>query len=111
MGNETPAVWVGLLALFPLIVLLVTGLYLFALPYVAKWRRGQRSKGSTRGGGNVTAKGTSDGADASEKITEKIQQLGDWRGETLARMRELIHDADPDVVEEWKWMGTPVVVA
>ena len=42
-------------------------------------------------------------ADASTKITKKIEELGDWRGETLARIRELIHDADPEIVEEWKW--------
>ncbi len=47
-------------------------------------------------------------SDASEKITRRIEELGDWRGATLARLRELIHEADPDVVEEWKWMGTPV---
>ena len=46
--------------------------------------------------------------DASEKITERIAELGDWRGETLKRMRKLIHEADPAVVEEWKWMGTPI---
>ena len=45
---------------------------------------------------------------ASELIDERIAELGDWRGETLSRMRELIKEADPDVVEEWKWMGTPV---
>jgi hypothetical protein len=45
---------------------------------------------------------------ASRLISEKIIELGDWRGDTLARMRALIIDADPDVVEEWKWMGTPV---
>src|SRR5476651_1609656 len=45
---------------------------------------------------------------ASELIDRKITELGDWRGETLSRMRELIKDADPDVVEERKWMGTPV---
>ena len=39
----------------------------------------------------------------NEKISEKIEELGDWRGETLARVRELIHAADPDIVEEWKW--------
>jgi len=44
----------------------------------------------------------------SELISERIAELGDWRGETLSRMRKLIHDADPDVVEEWKWMGTPI---
>jgi hypothetical protein len=44
----------------------------------------------------------------SRLISEKIIELGDWRGDTLARMRALIIDADPDVVEEWKWMGTPV---
>jgi len=44
----------------------------------------------------------------SERISERIAELGDWRGKTLARMRKLIKKADPDVVEEWKWMGTPV---
>ena len=45
---------------------------------------------------------------ASELIDQRIAELGDWRGETLSRMRELIKEADPDVVEEWKWMGTPI---
>ena len=50
---------------------------------------------------------------ASTKINEKIKELGDWRGKTLAHMRQLIHDADPDIQEEWKWAkpkspGTPV---
>ena len=45
---------------------------------------------------------------ASELISKRIAGLADWRGETLSRMRRLIRDADPDVVEEWKWMGTPV---
>lgn len=44
---------------------------------------------------------------ASELIDKRIAGLGDWRGETLSRMRKLIREADPDVVEEWKWMGTP----
>ena len=48
------------------------------------------------------------GKSASELISERIGELGDWRGETLSRMRKLIHEADPDVVEKWKWMGTPV---
>ena len=48
------------------------------------------------------------GKSPSELINERIAELGDWRGETLARMRALIRQADPDVVEEWKWMGTPV---
>lgn len=43
----------------------------------------------------------------SELIDERIQELDDWRGETLARIRALIKEADPDVVEEWKWKGTP----
>ena len=46
--------------------------------------------------------------DASERIAAKIAGLGDWRGEKLAVLRQLIHDVDPEVVEEWKWMGTPV---
>jgi hypothetical protein len=45
---------------------------------------------------------------ASKLISGRIAELGDWRGDTLARMRALIREADPDVVEEWKWMGTPV---
>ena len=48
------------------------------------------------------------GTAASQLISERIAGLGDWRGETLARMRALIREADPDVVEEWKWMGTPI---
>jgi hypothetical protein len=48
------------------------------------------------------------GETASANITKRIQELGDWRGETLAHVRQLIHDADPDIQEEWKWMGTPV---
>ena len=42
-------------------------------------------------------------AAASKNITKRIQELGDWRGETLARVRQLIHDADPEIQEEWKW--------
>ena len=50
---------------------------------------------------------------ASALIDQKIKQLGDWRGKTLARVREIIHEADPEIVEEWKWAkptspGTPV---
>ena len=52
--------------------------------------------------------GASHGLSASELISNKIAELGDWRGATLRRMRKLIKAADPDVVEEWKWMGTPV---
>ncbi len=48
------------------------------------------------------------GQSASELISKRIAELGDWRGETLRRMRKLVKEADPDVVEEWKWMGTPV---
>lgn len=48
------------------------------------------------------------GTPASEMIDARIADLGDWRGQTLSRMRKLIQEADPDVVEEWKWMGTPV---
>ncbi|MGC9955409.1 DUF1801 domain-containing protein [Roseiarcus sp.] len=50
----------------------------------------------------------STGEAASANITKRIQELGDWRGETLAHVRQLIHDADPDIEEEWKWRGTPV---
>ena len=57
--------------------------------------------------------GASQGQSASQLISQRIAQLGDWRGATLSRMRKLIQQADPDVVEEWKWVklknpGTPV---
>src|SRR5947207_4286680 len=57
--------------------------------------------------------GASQGQSASELISKRIAELGDWRGETLSRMRTLIKTADPDIVEEWKWVkptkpGTPV---
>ena len=48
------------------------------------------------------------GKPASRLIDERIRELGGWRGETLARMRALILEADPGMTEEWKWMGTPV---
>lgn len=51
---------------------------------------------------------TSGDTSASELIDGRIKELGDWRGETLARVRALIKDADPDVVETWKWRGVPV---
>ena len=57
--------------------------------------------------------GATQGEPATELISKRIAELGDWRGKTLGRMRELIKEADPDVVEEWKWVkatkpGTPV---
>jgi hypothetical protein len=45
---------------------------------------------------------------ASALISKRIAELGDWRGETLGRIRALIQEADPEIIEEWKWMGTPV---
>jgi hypothetical protein len=48
------------------------------------------------------------GGISSVLIDERIKELGDWRGKTLAKVREIIHEADPEIVEEWKWMGTPV---
>ena len=61
----------------------------------------------------MTAKRVPNSAAASKNITKRIQELGDWRGETLAWVRRLIHDADPEIQEEWKWVketspGTPV---
>jgi hypothetical protein len=49
-----------------------------------------------------------EGVSASQRISERIADLGDWRGEALDRIRDLIKKADPDILEEWKWMGTPV---
>ncbi len=61
----------------------------------------------------MTPKDRPNGEPASAKIARRIQELGDWRGETLAQVRQLIHAADPDIQEEWKWEkptsgGTPV---
>jgi hypothetical protein len=61
----------------------------------------------------MNAVGDSDDEAASASITKRIEDLGDWRGDTLARVRQLIHDADPNLLEEWKWVkpkspGTPV---
>ena len=55
----------------------------------------------------MTQANANHGPSASELISQRIAELGDWRGDALSRMRALIKDADPDVVEEWKWMGTP----
>jgi len=52
--------------------------------------------------------GARQGQSASELISNRIAELGDWRGDALGRLRQLIKEADPEVVEEWKWMGTPV---
>src|ERR671919_338334 len=57
---------------------------------------------------NMKKPGSTEGQSASQMIDKRIAELGDWRGKTLSRMRKLIKEADPDVVEEWKWMGTPV---
>jgi hypothetical protein len=59
-------------------------------------------------GENMKKLGASQGQPASELISKRIADLGDWRGKTLSRMRKLIKEADPGVVEEWKWRGTPV---
>jgi hypothetical protein len=57
---------------------------------------------------NMKKSGVGQGRSASALISRRIAELGDWRGETLGRMRKLVKEADPDVVEEWKWMDTPV---
>ncbi len=57
----------------------------------------------------MTAKSEQSGGDSPSKLIDaRIKELGDWRGETLAHIRRLIKQADPDVVEEWKWRGVPV---
>jgi hypothetical protein len=79
-------------------------------------RKPTRSKGPAKAGAKAKpgaskakpGRGQATGQPASRLIDQRIQDLGDWRGETLARMRALILGADPEMVEEWKWMGTPV---
>ena len=64
----------------------------------------KKSTGTTQ----ATGQGQASGEAASRLIDQRIHELGDWRGDTLGRMRSLILEADPGMVEEWKWMGTPV---
>jgi hypothetical protein len=71
------------------------------------------ARAKRRSGENMNPSSRPSGEAASANITRRIQELGDWRGETLAHVRQLIHDADPDIEEEWKWVkpsnpGTPV---
>ena len=66
----------------------------------------QAAKGAARS--SQKAVGSSATAGAAQRIEKKIAGLADWRGERLAEIRKLIHEVDPEVIEEWKWMGTPV---
>src|SRR5947209_13303665 len=68
----------------------------------------RRDKLSQEIGENMKKSDASQGQSPSQLISKRIAELGDWRGKTLRRMRKLIRQADPDVIEEWKWMGTPV---
>ena len=95
-GPENPPGLVTYSPLLPLALLMFSGLYLFALPYATKWRSGEES---------MKKSAASQGQSASELISKRIAELGDWRGQTLSRMRTLLKAADPDVVEEWKWMN------
>lgn len=65
-------------------------------------------KKATTGMGKSSAKEGTTGGSPSRLIDARIKELGDWRGETLARVRQLIKEADPEVIEEWKWRGVPV---
>ena len=60
------------------------------------------------GGEAAVLDGDTEHEPASALITARIEELGDWRGEKLALVRRLIHEADPAIIEEWKWMGTPI---
>jgi hypothetical protein len=76
---------------------------------MAAERKTPRTTATTAKAKNVDSKGEAKGdASASRLIDSRIDELNDWRGEMLARVRALIHAADPDVVEEWKWRGVPV---
>jgi hypothetical protein len=71
-------------------------------------RHGAARRDAVSGGGNMKPTSSPNGEAATANITRRIQELGDWRGETLAHVRRLIHDADSDIQEEWKWRGIPV---
>jgi len=66
----------------------------------------RRSAGRSQPKAGATAR--QEGESAARLISRRIEELGDWRGEMLGRIRALIKEADPDILEEWKWMGTPV---
>jgi hypothetical protein len=80
-------------------------------PIAAKFsgerRRPPRRESATMAKRTSGSKDGQDGASPSQLIDARIEELGDWRGEALARIRKLIKQADPDVVEEWKWRGVP----
>jgi hypothetical protein len=71
-------------------------------------RKAGKAKAKAKAKAKTTSHERAAGAPASRLIDLRIRELGDWRGETLARMRALILEADPEMTEEWKWMGTPV---
>jgi hypothetical protein len=72
-------------------------------------RRGPRTRAAAKAAKPPKAVATSSAhISASKRIDKRIADLGDWRGERLAEIRTLIHEVDPEVVEEWKWMGSPV---
>ncbi len=71
-------------------------------------KRKAKAKTKAKASGKAKAATSSRAASPSKLIDARIRELGDWRGEMLARLRALIKEADPDVVEEWKWMGVPV---
>ncbi len=71
-------------------------------------KKAARTAARPRKAAPIASKDTEGGESASSLIDAKIKELGDWRGEMLARVRKLIHEADADIVETWKWMGTPV---
>ncbi|MFO1044202.1 MAG: DUF1801 domain-containing protein [Planctomycetaceae bacterium] len=82
-----------------------------ATPVEKRAKSRKSSSPTTKATGKSSGEGRLEratGDDASRRIDERIIELGDWRGETLARMRQLILEAIPDLTEEWKWMGTPV---
>lgn len=68
----------------------------------------ERSKKKRKTTKNRQKPSTPNGVSASERIDQMIAELTDWRGERLAEIRKLIHEVDPDVIEDWKWMGSPV---
>jgi hypothetical protein len=80
------------------------------IPRIGSSRRGEATGILNNGGATTTIENatTSMTDSPSQLIDARIKELGDWRGEMLARIRKLIKQADPDVVEEWKWRGVPV---
>ena len=103
-GGAMPPPWITYSPLLPLALLMFT----WPVPVRAAVYRQVAQRATPTKGMKMKSQPQAAGTAASQLISDKITELADWRGKTLARLRALIREADPEVLEEVKWMGTPV---